>query len=464
MSPRLRSQYALAKGFGAILVVAMGCLTPLSTVHAQENAPNADTASLGKQELADKQATLLKVMLSRPDDLDVAFEYATISSLLGDYEAAISTFERMLIYAPGLPRVQLELGVLYFRLGSLDAARHYFDSALAAPNVPPEVEARVKTYVAAIDDQEDPADFSASIIAGVRYQTNANASPGGRRVTLSGGNFLLDDTSTGREDTNAFVAGNIHGAYDLGAQGDLLEADLLFYTSRYSDVVRLDTGLAELTVGPSFNLKRFEIDNARAGVYAILSGVRLNHANYNGALGVGTRFSAQPDPKTQVTGKVEFRRRWFNDTAEYSTVSDRNGYFTRFAGKISRQLTGAFTARTLLLADFEEAKTDWNQSWEVGVGLGGTYRFDSPIESLPFTWSFDLEAGYIYRDYAAADPVVSATESEYDHEGWMRAVLSVPLRQDVALGLTGELRRQYSNYDLATYTNASAMISLLKTF
>ena len=34
-------------------------------------------------------------MLQDPSNLDVAFEYASLSSQVGDYEAAISTLERM---------------------------------------------------------------------------------------------------------------------------------------------------------------------------------------------------------------------------------------------------------------------------------------------------------------------------------------------------------------------------------
>ncbi|WP_417672038.1 tetratricopeptide repeat protein [Roseibium sp.] len=411
-----------------------------------------------------RQQQLLALMLQAPDDLDIAFEYATVATQNGDYEAAIGTFERMLIYAPGLARVQLELGVLYYRLGSFEAAQNYFESALQAPNVPPEVEKRVQTFLTAIEEKEDPSEFRATVITGARYQTNANAAPGGRRVSLNGGTFVLDETSTGQADLNAFVAGTLHGGYDLGTQGDLLEVDLVFYGSRYRDVVRLDTGLAELTFGPSINLKRFNFDNGRVGLYGIFSGVRLNHANYSGALGVGSRLGYQITPEMALNGKLEFRRRWYNDTAEYSSVSDRNGSQIKAALTLVRQFSGAFSGRLLLLADYEETKVDWNQSWEVGVGIGGTYRFASPIAALPYRWSLDVEAGYIRREYEGPDPIVSATSNQRDNEGWLRTTLTVPLTQDVALGLTGELRRQQSNYDLSDYSNASAMLSVMKVF
>ncbi len=444
-------------------------LVVLCTLLLAPGAVLAQTAGLqtppqSPEALAARQTSLLEVMLATPEDLDTAFEYAMVSSLLGDYEAAISTLERMLIYAPGVPRIQLELGVLYFRLGSTETARYYFQQALSAPNVPPEVEARVQAYLETITKQEDPASFRASVVTGVRYQTNANAAPGSRRVDLNGGTFVLDDTATGKADVNAFLAGRLHGSYDLGLQGDLFETDLIFYGARYADIVRLDTALAELTLGPSLNLERFDLDDTRLGLYGIASGIRLNYANNNGALGFGVRLVSQVTPTVRIDGKVEYRRRWYNDTAEYPTVSDRNGSFLRLATTVSRTMSEALTFRALILADFEETKKEWTQSWEVGGGVGGTYRFASPIKKLPHTWSIDLEAGYIYREYQGPDPLVSATESQFDHEGWGRAGLSIPLRNDLALGFTGEVRRQFSNYDLGTYSNASALVSLTKAF
>lgn len=448
------------------VAVCLGLAMPMmmaSGSSAQEIASDA-TGSQTPEALAARQATLLQVMLASPDDLDAAFEYAMVSSLLGDYEAAIATLERMLIYAPGLPRVQLELGVLYFRLGSTETARYYFQETLSATNVPPEVEARVSLYLATLDKQEDPASFRAAVVTGIRYQSNANAAPGSRRVDLNGGTFLLDDTATGTADTNAFLAGRVKATYDLGTQGDLLETEFLFYGARYADIVRLDTALAELTLGPSLNLERFDIDDTRLGLYAIAAGIRLNHANYNGALGVGARLVSQVTPAVLVDTKIEWRRRWYNDTAEFPTVSNRAGSYLRLAATVSRKVSPTVTLRALVLADFEETKEAWTQSWEAGGGVGATVRFASPFEQLRQPWSLDLEAGFIYRSYEGPDPFVDPARAQEDREGWVRTGLSVPFRPDLAFGVTGEFRRQYSNYDLATYSNASALLSLTKSF
>ena len=56
----------------------------------------------------------------------LTFAYADVSAKLGDNEAAVSALERMLLFNPNLPRVQLELGALYFRMGSVRAVAHLF--------------------------------------------------------------------------------------------------------------------------------------------------------------------------------------------------------------------------------------------------------------------------------------------------------------------------------------------------
>ena len=75
-------------------------------------------------------------MLRQPADLDVLFRFAAVASQTGDLEGAISALERMLLINPNLPRVRLELGVLYYRLGSYEVARTYLEGALKSPTMP----------------------------------------------------------------------------------------------------------------------------------------------------------------------------------------------------------------------------------------------------------------------------------------------------------------------------------------
>ena len=89
-------------------------------------------------------------MLRRPADLDVLFKFAGLATQTGDLEGAVSALERMLVINSDLPRVRLELGVLYYRLGSYEVARTYLEVVLKSVNLPADVRARAEKFMAQV--------------------------------------------------------------------------------------------------------------------------------------------------------------------------------------------------------------------------------------------------------------------------------------------------------------------------
>jgi len=80
----------------AIAVLLVPVLATAQTV-APEDRPALE---------APKEA-VFQQMFRDPANLDVTFAYAEVSARLGDYEAAVSALKRLLLFNPGLPRVQL---------------------------------------------------------------------------------------------------------------------------------------------------------------------------------------------------------------------------------------------------------------------------------------------------------------------------------------------------------------------
>src|ERR1700730_9151484 len=139
---------AISKGVGLIVfVVALGFLLAPASVSGQQLNDEAK-AALQKQ-----KDSLFQQMLRNPGNLGVTFAYADVAAKLGDYEAAVSALDRMLLFNPNLARVDLELGALYFRMGSFDVARDDFNKAISL-NPPAEVRARIDQYVAEIENAQ----------------------------------------------------------------------------------------------------------------------------------------------------------------------------------------------------------------------------------------------------------------------------------------------------------------------
>ena len=231
-------------------------------------------------------------MLQDPTNLDVAFEYAALSSQVGDYEAAVSTLERMLIFAPNTPRLQLELGILYYRLGSYEVSRSYFAQVVANPNVPPEIAAKVRLYLQQLAIEAQPPPFSATIFSGIRWESNANSAPASQAVTLNGINFTLDTQSVAAPDWSAVNIGTMHYGYDLKNQGDRIEFDAITYNADYFHLTDIDLNFFEATLGPSFNMKRIGWDKTRFYVYGIGDEVLLGNDQYFAAGGGGVDMTA----------------------------------------------------------------------------------------------------------------------------------------------------------------------------
>ena len=151
---------------------------------------------------------------------------------LHDFEAAIGALERMLFFNANLPRVKLELGVLYFRLGSYEMAKNYFTNAIADPAAPPDMRAKVQAYLDEIEKRLNPNFVSGLVQTGVRYQTNATAGPSGSLIRVFGFDGVLDQKFVKQPDWNFFAQGIVFQTVDLQTQrGDSWETQASAYAS-----------------------------------------------------------------------------------------------------------------------------------------------------------------------------------------------------------------------------------------
>jgi Flp pilus assembly protein TadD len=113
---------------------------------AAQSAPAQTPAVVSAEDKAAYDAAF-QDSLAKPADPDTLVKFATLAVKIGDLEGAISALERLLLIDGDNPDIQLELGVLYFRLGSLEAARTYLTAVRDSQRASPETKARAVSFL-----------------------------------------------------------------------------------------------------------------------------------------------------------------------------------------------------------------------------------------------------------------------------------------------------------------------------
>lgn len=458
------TRFALCFVAGMLLLAASAATQSLAQTAPQVAAKKTARPQVNAKAEAAIQAKrklLFARMLAQPDDLDTAFQYATLSIRVGDLEAAISTLERMLIYAPGLPRLQLELGLLYYRLSAYRTAQTYFEAAISGENVPDEVRAKVNQFLKGIVQASKLTTYSAQTRVGVRYQTNANRGPNGEIIILNGLPFQLSADSQASADGNVYSSGKFHVSRRLPQQGTSLEFDLVSYASKQFKLEQFDLAQAEMTLGPAFDLGRFGIDNAAMGVYGIAAGAFLHEDFYASFFGAGTRVVSRPSPRLSSSTKLEYRYKTFYDSPTVPTATLRDGHEIRFQSSGQYLLSRTRALNFSAGATRSLASADYLSFTSYGAQIGSSVAFDSPFKDKQ-KWVLGSSVGLLYKEYDDPDPIVNASESQTDMEYIAQTSLIIPLKNKVSILAEADYRYVDSNYTTREHNNFGTTLSLVK--
>lgn len=441
---------------GAVFMSALLLALALAAVPAQpQNLSDAERADLLKQ-----QAELFQQMLKKPSDLDLAFKYADVSARLGDNEAAVTALERMLLFNPKLPRVDLELGALYFRMGSFDISRDYFNKAAAA-NPPADVQAKINDYLGQIQKLSGGSQFSGFLFFGAQYQTDANVAPGSPTVLspISPIALSLSNDFVKQPDTNIFATTGWLYSYDLETENkDTIDVTGTAFGNHYFKFGRLDLALGELTAGPRFNFNDpgLGADKATLRPYGILNEVGLGGNQYFYTYGAGGEFGLAFPDNLALTGRAEFRQKHFTNATDRPTSNQQSGNDKLVSLIGSKGVTD--NSVLALEFDFLDQSTENRVLTNYTYAVSGNYRvrYEDPIGLLKFPWETVFSLARSWSLYQAPDPFFQTTR---DDRRW-RIGLTQNFQILDNLTLTVQLQRDIvsSSQSLFAYTSNSVLV------
>jgi hypothetical protein len=448
--------------FRTIIAAAFFLAAPL-TMELGRALAQPQPAPTPASVVANDYDALFKQMFQNPSNLEISFKFAEQAAARGDYEAAIGALERMLFFNPDLPRVKLELGVLYFKLGSWDLARGYFQDAIKGPGVPDDIRAQVNAYLAEIARRQAPYEFSALLHAGARWQSNANVGPDSTLVRAIGQDAVLNNQFAKAPDWNWFQLAAAQYNHKINKRGDSIEAIFTGYASQQFKFTQFDLALAEVTVGPRIAINQ----DSSFKLYAIGTGVMLAHHKYIESYGAGFSIRGPLASWAFAEGYVEHRARRFFDSDEFPTASDQTGTLTTAAintelrfgivrlntrlGYDRNNTRGAFDPVRLAVLD----PNSYNRySVDVGVPIEfGVPGFDGIARQVIVTPT----AGYSDVRYDDPNFIIDPLVTRHDRETRVGGVIDVQLYQNWGLRTTITqtwINSNLPNFDMKNFTVA----------
>jgi tetratricopeptide (TPR) repeat protein len=376
--------------------------------------------------------------LRDPANLDKLFSFAELAVAVGDVEGAITALERMLVYNPDLPRVRLELGVLYFRLGSYQIAKSYLTRAIEGEDVPETVRERVNVYLAEIDNRLGRHQFAGSFFGGYRYQSNANTGPSSPAVTVFGLPATLGDQFTQQSDDNIFISGSLRHAYDLQTQsGEAWQSNLLFYGSRQDEQNQLDLGVLEADTGFAGVFEIDFIGPVGYRPYLVGSVVTLEDKRYLTTWGGGLTLTKSFARWIGADLTFEHRERTFKDNGTRPTAEQQTGDEDSVRLVIGAQVTPTFLIRVAGSVDWETAANPIFGNREEAASITLTKDYPAP-GILPGRWVSSASATILHQGYNEIDPTIDPFNRRIDRERRFQFVQTIPIWDAFSLVTTAQ--------------------------
>ncbi|MFI5012511.1 MAG: autotransporter domain-containing protein [Hyphomicrobiales bacterium] len=405
-----------------------------------------------------EEDALFPRLVREPQNLDLAFHFSEVASAAGDYEAAVGALERMRFYNADLPRVELELGVLYFRLGSYKMALSHFEAAVSAPDTPEEVRKRVAEFQREIEKRLNPNQYALFGQAGLRYQTNANAGPSNTLVKALGQDAVLNSQFTRKADWNAFGLASGRYIYDFGNQrGDGWQTDLTAYYARQFKVTRLNLGIAEVQTGPRLAVAPDALPGLTFHPYLIGNAATLGDNPYLTTLGAGAALDYTVGGDLALEPSLEFRRRSYRNSTDYQTAKQQTGDLVNAAFAATGAISSSVRWQSRVTFSTATANQTFDEYRLFGIDAGLPIDFYAPFLSEPRVWTVTPMAGYSLTRYGGPNPLVDPTVTRQDGEWHTGISLDAPLWPNA--GFAAQIMFQRVNSTLRNYDTRNFSVS-----
>lgn len=327
-----------------------------------------------------EQAHQLYMRLWReaPDNSRVLLGVARTASVTGRHPHALTAYETLLSRYPKDSGLRLEYTRVLVALGDKEAARQQLDS-IRADN-PSLSEEQMSRFLASMIKERSEFIVEGRLSGGYIYDTNVNAAPLHKDVTVGGWPILLDEGSTAQRSWGLFASTALDLAWRNAPESRWwLVGDVIGYQKWYMDVDGKDTTYGRAGTGVRYTGERLFLD-MRAKTETVLED-KNTIVNIAGAEG---SFSWMPIPRFSLLTRGGFERRDYENTFQSGQYYWLGEYARFLFSEKGHSLTlggrwlGANASDKRSSSSGEEfsAQVGFNLPWNIELYFSGSYRHD----------------------------------------------------------------------------------------
>ncbi len=317
-------------------------------------------------------------VLNAPGNVELNLIFARRAIELEDFEAAVSTLERLLVGRAGLPLIRLELGMLYLRLEASELAEAYFLQVLDTQGLEDEVRERAEILLANARTAGSHNKFAINLAVGAKHQSNANTGPSFndqnqadlRRTQLIYGDAahgvatLVSDTNTTSQHDNSsnMTLGLAYSRELAGLREHRFDASANYFASEQQDrkLDALDLKVLNVRFGWFFNATK---DNQAPLNYTPYLSVRSldtgDFDEYATSYGIGLGVSTYIGPRNPVMYSVELGSKEHKNFTSQPDNHKKDGGRYNLGVSLGRIHTGGSYSSMSLRLDRAEADNNY---------------------------------------------------------------------------------------------------------
>jgi tetratricopeptide (TPR) repeat protein len=403
-------------------------------------------------------------LLKDPGNLDLLYEYAQLAINEGNFESAVGVLEGMLVISRNQPRVLLELGVLYQRLGSPETAYSYLRRAKELSPAESEIALIADEYLREVDNKEEsPHSLTGVLRTGLRYQSNPTFSPDAELIRSGGYSIPLPQSQRREGSSNGMLFSRIDHRYRMSEQASL-SSDIVAYATVYDNTNQLNFALLDFSTGPQFASSKNAAGQFTVRPYLTLQGSILDDSQMEQAAGVGLEFNSTLGTNTLVKTKYQFRDVEYKNADSRPLASLQGGNEHSLDLRYSTELLREHLIEIGLFGRYRDAERKFLEAEQYDISLRYSVKFDNFLFQDQQKMTFTPFVVRRFVEYGDPDPAIDPSVTRRDRVWRVGLNYQLPLVKSWSVLMDMEHLAGNSNIINYDVVNNLFMVSLQMGF